>query len=186
MRKTGNSKKEKKKLLILGLVLLTIGLGLGYALLSEQLKLNGSVNYGAMSWNVGFDSTIDGGGSVTSTSTISADKKTITITCDIGTSTMSETCIAKATIKNGSTFAVELKEAPTITFDNTYINSVDVTWIGNSSNIELGDSIGTGLSEELQIKITTKALSKDMLPEGTLSIPVTLTMNWGEADTSGN
>ena len=50
MRQTKNNMKDKKKLTLLLLVLLVLGLGLGYAVLSEQLKLNGSVNYGAMNW----------------------------------------------------------------------------------------------------------------------------------------
>lgn len=182
MRNQINNKKEKKKLFILVYLLLTLGLGLGYAILSEQLSIDSTVNYGAMAWDVGFTSATDGGGSVSSTTAISTDKKTVTIDCDLGTSTASETCIAKTRIKNASSFAVVLSKDPTITFNNTYINSVEVTWTDNSANVVAGNSIGINVEKEIQITITTKELTEDMLPENSLSIPIKITMDWVEGD----
>ena len=40
-----NNKLEKKKLVLWVCLFLVLGLGIGYALLTEQLKLNGSINY---------------------------------------------------------------------------------------------------------------------------------------------
>ena len=177
-----HNKLEKRKLILLVLLLLTIGIGLGYAILTEQLKLNGSVNYGAMSWDVGFTSASDGGGSVETVSSISSDKKTITVSCNVGTSTDSETCIAKATIKNASTFAIELESDPTIEFNNTYISSVDVIWLDTSLNVLAGNVIGSNTEEEIQITISTKELTKEMLPENTLSLPVTIKFDFIESD----
>ena len=176
-----NNKLEKKKLVLWVCLLLTIGLGLGYALLTEQLKLIGSVNYGAMSIDVGFTTAEDGGGTVTSSPSVSNDKKSVTVTCNVGTSTSSETCIAKAKIKNASSFAVELESDPTISYDNTYISSVTAVWTGNSANVIAGDSLGSNVEEEITITITTKELTKEMLPESTLSLPVTITMDWIES-----
>ena len=176
------NQKEKKKLVLWIIFLLTIGLGLGYALLTEQLKLNGSVNYGSMAWDVGFTTAEDGGGSITSSPSVSTDKKSVTVSCNVGTSTASETCIAKAKIKNASSFAVQLESNPTITFDNTYINSVDAVWTEDNSPITALNSISAGVEKEIQITITTKELTEDMLPETSLNIPVTITMDWVEID----
>lgn len=185
MNRNRQEKKDKKKLLLLLLLLLIFGVGLGYAVLSQQLSINNTANYGTMKWNIGFSEATNNGGSITSSPSISMDKKTVTVACDLGTSTKSETCIAKATVKNDSSFNIELAKDPTITYDDTYINSVDVTWINNDSKVVGRDTIDSGATREVQIKITTKTLTKDLLPSSSLSLPVTITMDWIEDDQNG-
>ena len=97
MRKNNN---EKKKMIIWICLLFALVLGIGYAVLTEKLSVDGTVEYGAMAWDVGFSSVTDGGGTITSTPTLSNDKKSITVSCNIGVSSKSETCIVKAKIKN--------------------------------------------------------------------------------------
>ena len=177
-----DSKKEKKKLVFLMCMLLTLALGIGYAVLSQQLKIDGSVNYGTMAWDVGFTTAEDGGGSISSLPTVSEDKKSISITCNVGTSTSSETCIVKAKIKNASAFAAELESDPIITYDNTYISSVTTVWTSSKANVVAGDYLGINTEEEIQITITTKELTEDMLPSSTLSIPITVSLDWIEMD----
>ena len=174
------NKEEKKKLLILIMFLLTLGLGIGYSVLSELLTINNYVNYGAISWDVGFATATDGGGTVTSTSSISSDKKTIAITCDIGVSTSSETCLVRATINNNSTFVIQLDSNPTITFDDTYISSVETKWVDSTLEVVAEDYIDIKKTRELTIAIKTKELTKELLPETPTSIPISITMNWIE------
>ena len=175
-----NNKNEKKKLVLWLFILLALGLGLGYAVLTQKLDLDGTVNYGAMAWDVGFSSATDGGGSITSTPVISTDKKTITVSCNVGTSTKSETCISTAKIKNNSTFAVELEENPQITYDNTYINSVTVVWTATNNSVMGFDRLGADTETEIKITIKTNQLTQDLLPETSLDIPITITMDWVE------
>ena len=172
---------ERKKLISLFCLLLIIALGIGYAVLSEQLKVNGSVNYDSIVWDVGFVSATDGGGSVNSNPQISNDKKSISISCDLGTSLDQETCIAKANIKNASTFAVQLDDNPLVEFNNTYINSVDVIWSDDENSVEAYDEISANSEREIKLIILTKELTSDMLPESNLSLPITITMNWVES-----
>lgn len=181
MKRNEKEKKNKKKLLLLLLLLFTFGLGLGYAYLSQSLSINPSINYGSMKWNVGFTTATNGGGSVTAGAQVSTNKKSITVTCDLGTSTKSETCIVNAKIKNDSTFAIKLEADPTISFDNTYISSVATTWVtitSNTGEVKANDTIPAGEEHEVKIAITTKALTDDLLPSSSLSVPVTITMNW--------
>ena len=178
MKRNEKEKKDKKKLLLLLLLLLIFVVGIGYAVLSQNLKIEGEVNYGSMKWNVGFTTAADNGGTVEATSSVSADKKSVTVSCDLGTSTESETCIVKATISNDSSYTIGLDAAPTISFDNTYISSVTTTWLTDGSTVGVGNTITAGATKEVQIKITTKQLTKDMLPSSALSVPVTVSMDW--------
>ena len=173
-------KKEKKKFYLLILLLLLLFFGIGYAILSERLTMKGTVDYDTMNWNVGFYNAVDGGGTVLSNASISTDKKTITLTCNVGSSTLSETCIAQATVKNEGTFNIKLNETPNVTYDEKYINSVDILWVNDSTKISVNDSLAAGTSKDVQIKITTKELGSGNLPTEDLSIPVSISMNWIE------
>lgn len=173
-------KQNNNKTIILLLILFAIGLGIGYAVLTEKLTIDSSVEYNSMKWNVGFVSATDGGGSITTTPSISQDKKTITITCNLGTSTKSETCIAKASIKNDSTFNVVLSSNPTISFDETYIKSVETIWSSDLSVIAANNQIDAGATKEVQITIMTNALTEETLPTTPTDIEVKITMDFVE------
>lgn len=173
--------QSKKKFYFILIMLFILSIGIGYAVLTEKLTIYNTVSYNSMKWDIGFSSASDNGGSVTAVPTISSNKKSLSIACDIGTSTEPETCVVLATIKNGSTFNIQLKNAPTITYDNTYISSVVTTWNDTNSDIKANDYISADNSRSLQITITTKKITEDMLPEENLSLPITITMDWIEA-----
>jgi hypothetical protein len=75
-----------------------------------------------------------------------------------------------------------LSEAPTITYNDTYISSVDVMWLKSFESPKQFDGINAGNSEDIQIKVTTKDIDESILPEESLSISITFTMNWIEGD----
>ena len=104
------------------------------------------------------------GGTVVAAPTIAEDKKSMTIACNLGSSTKAETCIVKSTIKNDSTFDIQLSANPTVTTNNTYINSVATTWITTTSNtgdVKQNDIIPAGEEHEIQILISTKELTQE-------------------------
>ena len=180
------NKKTKTKFFVTLAILFILSIGIGYAALTQKLTISHSVTINEMKWDVGFSSVSDNGGTILSESTISTDKKSITVTCDFGLSTSEETCIVKATITNNSTFDIMLSDTPTITYDDTYISSATITWIKNTSSPVALDGIGLGTSEDIEIVITKKEFSVDLLPAEDLSVPITITMNWVEADGTEN
>ena len=175
-----SEKAEKTKVLLVLLLILTFGVGLGYAYLSEQLKVDSSVNYGSMKWNIGFTEATNGEGTITASPSVSGDKKTVTVACDLGTSTKSETCQAEVKVTNDSTFKIKLSEDPTVTYNADYIESVKVQAYqqGRYFDITKDWSISANMDLYFYITITTKELSEDMLPDEGLSIPVEVTMDW--------
>lgn len=185
MRKIRNTKKEKKKLYTLIGFLLTISLGLGYAILNDKLTINSTLNYGAITWDVGFSSAFDGDGTIVATPTISEDKRSITVSCDVGTSLNPETCIVNATITNNSTFNILLSSDLKIEYEDTYVDTVDVIWTSTSEPIKAEDTILKGDSQQLKITIKSRELTSDMLPPAPLAIPITITMNWAQAPDDG-
>lgn len=177
---------EKKKTIVWICLLFALSLGIGYAILFEKLEINGSVNYGSMAWDVGFTTASDGGGTISSSPSVSTDKKSVTISCNVGTSTKSETCIVKAIINNNSSFDVELSETPTITFDDEYIESITIIWSDTNQNVTMLDTLDSYTEKEIKVTITTKELTEDMLPETEINLPVNITLDWIEAGAGSN
>lgn len=135
-----------------------------------------------MKWDIGFASATDNGGTITSIPTISSDKKSITISCNIGTSTNSETCITEATIENNSTFNIMLSDIPTVVFDDTYIESVELKWKKSLNTPKKLDGIEINTSEKILITVTTKKINETNLPNKNLSFNIDITFNWIESD----
>ena len=55
MNKESKKKNNSNTLLVIGLLLLFVVIGVGYAALSSVLQINGTANIGRSSWNVHFE-----------------------------------------------------------------------------------------------------------------------------------
>ena len=56
----GRRRNQSKNTMFLLLVLILLGIGIAYAVLTEQLTINNTVSYDAMKWDVGVTSAEDG------------------------------------------------------------------------------------------------------------------------------
>ena len=175
-------KSAKQNFYFIIALLCILSIGIGYAALTENLNVDQAINYVSMKWDVGFIEASDNGGTITSTSTISDDKKSISINCNIGMTSESQTCITKAKIKNDGTFNLMLDVDPTITFDSTYVKSATLTWISSRKTVLAGDLLGANSEKELQIIVVTKQLTKDLLLSSDSTIPIKLSFNWVETN----
>lgn len=179
MRRTNH---ERTKFIGSVLFLLVFAVGIGYAVLTERLTVDQTINYESMKWDVGFTLAVNGNGTVDSVPTLSQDKRTISVSCNIGMTSESQTCVTRAVIKNGGTFNVELETIPIVTFDNEYVESVTTKWIDNGKSIKAGDVLSSNNEKELEIVVVTKELTKESLSESKISTSVKLTFNWVESD----
>ena len=80
-------KKQQQNFYFILSFLLILGLGIGYALLSEKLTLSNSISLSEMKWDVGFSNVEDNGSTISTTAEITNNGKSITVICDIGTNT---------------------------------------------------------------------------------------------------
>ena len=178
--------KSKNKMYLSILTLLILFLGIGYSVLTEQLSIHNTINYNSMNWEIKFSKVVDNGGTIQTTGEIINEGQTVKIQCNLGKKTTSETCIAKATISNNSTFNVNLSKTPTITYDDTYIESIEIKWDNHSifgnDTISSNDYIHKNSTEDVFIKITTKELDITTLPTTSTNIPIALTLDWQECD----
>lgn len=189
-------KMRKRNFYLLLVVLFVVSVGIGYSALTQQLKIDNTVSYDAMKWDVGFSSVTPVQwveGSVLPSVTVSEDKKTIYIDCDFGSSTSSKECTTVAGISNLSTFNVELLNEPKAIYDSSLIKNIEINWIydqedtdGDITKVEelvtSGLVLGQNITKELVIRIISNDLTADMLPSTVLTIPISITFDWVESD----
>jgi hypothetical protein len=189
MRKTN----DKRKFYMLVIILFVLGIGLGYAVLTEKLTISNVLSYDSMKWDVGFDQVIelnsaDYNNSLIANTSISSDKKSISLSCDLGSNTSKIDCISRVTIKNNSTFDVVLKSFVENGIDDyedyiadSYFNWYDIA-NNTESKVRVGYVLEAGETATLNIKYIFKELTADLLPSKGLEMSFDFEMEWVEDD----
>ena len=205
-------RKKKKNLIILIITLFTVYLGIGYAVLTEKLTIDNTVNYNAMKWDVGFVDVKDYSTEYIeynkikyptidmlefvytppAVATISDDKKGISFGCDIGKSTKMIMCMVVATIKNDSTFDVEI-ESIQLSSDNQeeydyykqeFSFTQSLAWFTSLSEtqqpLKVGDVLKAGETKQIIVSYSAGGLTPDNLPENGATININTKVNWVE------
>ena len=173
-------------------VLFILGIGIGYAVLSERLTVSNFVNYGSMKWDVGFGEVIDGSAysfivtDIYGDVIISSDKKSLSVSCDIGSRTSSTMCVSFVSVKNNSSFDVQLKEYGDNISDDVsmYLQHYQYFWMKEMGLTDIydGDVLESGESAVLGLFYTFKELTADMLPDKGLSLSFDFEMEWVQSD----
>lgn len=205
-------RKNKKNLMFIIIILFAVALGIGYAVLTEKLTINNTVSYDAMKWDVGFVDIKDYSAeyieyneikfptmdvkevlyAAPAVATISEDKKGISFACDIGKSTKMIMCVVVATIKNDSTFDVEI-ESIELSSDNQeeydyYKNELSfansLAWFTSleeaQPKLKVGDVLKAGETKQIIASYSAGSLSPDNLPENGATININMEVNWIE------
>ena len=184
-----NQKDQKGFILLLSLVCF-IGLGIGYAALTQTLNITNKVQFGAMSWDVKFENGVQHPES-TVTTTVDPVVDGVQITCELGKKTASQTCVATVDINNDSAFPIILKQLSTtglVDDAQNYIESVQYTWASVTegvtyavgSALEVDQVIPSKGKNTIKIVITTKTLDENSLPTQNLIFTINSMFEWVE------
>lgn len=185
-----NQKDQKGFILLLSLVCF-IGLGIGYAALTQTLNISNKVQFGGMSWNVDFVNGKDAGGSAPAVVNPYGENG-IEILCKVEAKTASQTCIATVDVKNESSFPIILNKLTIGELEGNavnYIDSIQYTWesVSEGSSYAVGSSVAKdqvipkGATQKIKVTITTKELNEDLLPdENGLEFSVASSFEWLE------
>ena len=188
---------NKKKFLLMVLLLFVVGLGIGYAILTEQLSINNTINYGTMKWDVGFTEIVDLSqynppeDVILANVEISQDKKSLSVACDIGVRTDAVECDAMVKITNNSTFNVMLdsfESGSSLAYAATmgkYLDNQENVFCVTLSDcvpVEEGYVLKKGQSIYLVLEYKFYELTEDLLNENGVSFEFEIDMNWVEYD----
>jgi len=176
--------KAKRKLGIVVLVLLLLGISVGYSALSASLNITGTSKIAKTTWDVHFENISVTTGSVTATTapTISADK--LQITYAVNLSAPGDFYEFTVNVKNAGTLDAKLSALPTIsgvgTAQDVYTNYTFTHSDGTA--IAAGETLAAGASRTFKVRVEFDSnVSASQLPTAEQTLNLTVDMNYVQA-----
>lgn len=176
-------RNSKKGLIITCLILLVLGLSLGYALLTQTLTTRGTATVAKTTWNITFANPVVSSGSVSSAlPTISDDGATVSYTVNMASPGQYYEFVVD--VVNNGTIDAKLSAKPTISNlsaeQAAYLN-YSATY-SDDSTIEANDALSVGEIRKLKIRIEYKLdVDTSILPTENTNVVLTFAMNYIQA-----
>jgi len=154
-----NDGKKRNSFIIAVLLLLLIGLTVGYAVLSQTLTINGTTHIEKATWDIHFDTISITDGSVTGTNVTTAadvtDSTRTEIRYEISLPKPGDFYEFTAVVKNFGNLDAELSEDPVLdgisAEQDVYVNYV-VSY-ADGSQIKAGDKLAAGASKTVKVRV---------------------------------
>ena len=176
-------KKENSRTnyIVIALLVLVIGISIGYAALSTTLNINGKA-----SWDVHFANIIETAGGVTATkaATITSGNAT-EVTYDVTLTKPGDYYEFEVDVENTGTLPAKISTAPTLggvsAAQDVYLNYT-VKWKDSKADPATGDEIAAGDKKTAVVRIEyDKNVSSDQLPTTGETLALTFSMNFVQA-----
>lgn len=163
------------------LLLLLVGISVGYAAISTTLNINGTSSIGKSTWDVHFENLAVTTGSVTATTpaTIQSDKTNITYTITLNNP--GDYYEFTVDVKNSGTMAAKISATPTLsgvsTAQDVYINYT--VKYSNGNAIAANDTLAVGETKTFKVRVEFDSnISSSQLPSTTSSLSLGFSVNY--------
>ncbi len=175
--------KKKKYLSVIILLLLLVGITVGYATLSSNLSISGTSTINSASWDVHFENLSVTAGSVDALEdnepTISADS--LNITYGIELTQPGDFYEFTVDVKNAGSVDARLSELPTLggvtTEQDKYVNYTFTHTDGSA--IAVGETLAAGASKSFKVRVEfDENVSSTDLPKSRQDMTLTVDMNY--------
>ena len=179
-----NKKKQKRVLSIVVLLLLVVGISVGYAALSQTLSINGNASLTNATWNVYWTNVQVTQGSVTATTPPTATgTNTYSINYTITLPTPGTFYEFTVDAKNGGSIPAKIGSNPTIsgvsTAQDVYTNYsvTDVTSTAKAPAV--GDTLAAGGTRKYKVRVEfDNSISSSQLPTTTQQMNLVFSIPW--------
>lgn len=181
--KKKNSKKNSSYIVAIVLLLL-VGISIGYAAISTTLNINGTSNIGKATWDVHFENLKVTTGSVTATEAAAIDAGKTNITYEIDMSTPGEFYEFTVDVTNGGSIPAKVSATPTLggvsTAQDVYINYTVAYSDGTA--VKANDTLAVGATKTLKVRVEfDSTISNSQLPTSAESLSLTFAVNYAQA-----
>lgn len=173
--------KGKKYLSIVILLLLLVGITVGYATLSSNLNINGTSTVGVPDWDVHFEnlSTTTGSVSPTTAPTISANK--LSISYAVPLQVPGDFYEFTVDVKNAGTIPAKLSALPTVSgvssAQDVYVNYTFTHTDGTA--ITAGEKLAAGASKNFKVRVEfDRNVTASQLPTSAQNLNLTVAMQY--------
>lgn len=178
-------KQSKKYVTVLVLLLLLMGVTIGYSALSTGLNITGTSKITNATWNIHFADTITPtSGSVTPTTapTLDTNKTKITYAADLAKP--GDFYEFTATVVNEGSIDAKLGALPTVegvsAAQDVYVNYTFTHSDGTA--VASGETIAAGQSKAYKVRVEfDRNITASQLPSAAQNLTLTVDMNWVQA-----
>ena len=178
-------KKGRKGFLALILLLLLIGVTIGYSILSDTLNIHGTSKIKNATWKVHFTSVSAGAtGSVAPVQapTIASDE--LNISYEVNLDKPGDFYEFTATVKNDGSVDAKLSSAPVLTgvsaAQDVYLNHTFTHTDGSA--VTAGETLVAGASVTYKVRIEfDRNITNDQLPSAEQNLSLNVKMDWEQA-----
>ena len=175
------SKNIRRNYAIIVVLLLVIGISIGYAALSATLNINGQTTIGKSSWDVHFENLQVTDGSVEAVTPAEINEDKTDINYSVKLVNPGDFYEFTVDVKNGGTIPAKISSTPTLAglsdAQKEYTNYT-VTY-RDGSTVSANDSLAAGTSKTLRVKVEFKKdITSTQLPSATEDVDLTFAMNF--------
>ncbi len=172
--------KKKKYLSIVILLLLLVGVTVGYATLSSNLTISGTSSIGVPDWDVHFENLSVTSGSVSASApVVSSDK--LNITYSMALDKPGDFYEFTVDVKNAGTIDAKLSALPTLSgvssAQDAYVNYTFTHTDGSA--IAAGETLAAGASKNFKVRVEyDRNINSSQLPTTAQELNLAVSMNY--------
>ncbi|MBQ6497722.1 MAG: hypothetical protein IJI58_03300 [Bacilli bacterium] len=183
-----NNKKRKKVLSVLVLLLLVLGITIGYSVLSQTLNIQGTSSVGGSTWNVHFENVqVDPdsvSGTNVTTAPVASGTNTISLSYNVTLNQPGDFYEFTVDVKNGGSIDAKLNEIPTITgptpAQDVYTNAIFVN--SDDTPVVAGQTLAAGAKRTYKVRVEFDSnVNASQLPTVAQTVPFNVSMEWVQA-----
>ena len=179
-----NVKKSSRKnssYLVALVLLLLVGMSIGYAAISTTLNINGKSSIGKATWDVHFENLKVTSGSVTATKAAAIDSGKTNITYEIPLSIPGDFYEFTVDVKNGGSIPAKVSANPTLggisSAEDVYLNYT-VTY-SDGRSIAVNDALAAGATASYKVRVEfDENISNSQLPSEAKTLDLTFAVNY--------
>ncbi len=176
-----DNKKEKKNYVIIAILLLVVGISIGYAALSATLNITGNTTIGKSSWDVHFENLQVTTGSVEATTEAAVDGQKTNINYTVTLEKPGDFYEFTVDVKNGGTIPAKIATTPTLaglSTDQKVYTNYTATY-SDGTPVQANDALASGAKKTLKVRVEyNKNVAADQLPTEPQNVELTFAMNF--------
>ena len=176
--------KKKKYLSIVILLLLVVGITVGYAALTANLSINGTSTIGVADWEVRFANLSVSENSVEPVSDPELSEDGLTITYSVNLATPGDFYEFTVDVVNSGSIPAKLSEMPNVSgvseAQDAYTNYTFTH--ADGTQIQVGEQLAAGASKKFKVRVEyDKNITNAQLPKTAQTMNLTVTMAYEQA-----
>ena len=180
MSKGSKNNNGKRNLVLVAILMLLVGISVGYAALTTTLNINGTANISSVGWNVHFENIKVTTGSVTASTPAAIDNATTAVSYAVSLVKPGDFYEFTVDVVNDGTLVAKLSDITLgglTTAADVYTNYT-VTY-SDGSTIAEGDTIAAGASKTLKVRVAYDSnVTSSQLPTTATSLSLTVATTW--------